>query len=407
MKYIGITRWIGWKIGWLIWTPFHHLLMRGRILGGKNLPPDGPYLILGNHTSALDPPWAAYYPKRHIHFMASAHLFRIPGLRHLITFLNAFPKQKFVKDRQSMASLVERYENGQIIMMFPEGTRTFDGRNIPIRPGIGRLIKKLNARVVFVRNHTGYLIQPRWGKYPRWVPLILEYSDPFTFGEDQSDEEITRVVQEQIRVNPDIEVKGLCLGYRMAWGLENYLWACPECFALSGLAPDPKNGDRIACGACGAAWKVTPLARLVPEAPSLPELTVARAFDRIDAHFGHPPVVDAAALERDGVILRAENAGVGLLERGSLTARPVATGTLELRKDCIRVLGDDGAVRWSIDFSQVRSISVEVRNTLTLISHEGMLQINTGGASPLLWSHFMRHWWWRSDPSREGPVPPP
>ena len=41
----------------MVWTPFHHLLMRGRILGGKNLPKDGPYLILSNHTSALDPPW--------------------------------------------------------------------------------------------------------------------------------------------------------------------------------------------------------------------------------------------------------------------------------------------------------------------------------------------------------------
>ena len=388
----------------MVWTPFHHLLMRGRILGGKNLPKDGPYLILSNHTSALDPPWLAYYPVRHVHFMASAHLFRIRGLNKLITVLNAFPKQKFVKDRQSMAALFERYKNDQIIMIFPEGTRTFDGRNIPIRPGIGRVIKKLNATVVFVKNHTGYLIQPRWGKYPRWVPLILEYSDPVTFPEEMSADEIAAVVQDQIRVDRNIEVKGLCLGYRMAWGLETYLWACPECFAISALSPDPKDGNRLVCRACACAWQVTPLARIVPEREGLQTLMVSEAFDRLDAHFGHPPLVDAAATERDGVVLRSKDASVGRLERGSLKATPVARGSLELLKDRVRVVGESA---WELPFSEIQSISVEVRNTLTIIAGDGMLQVVTGAESPLLWSHFMRHWWWLSDPNREGPVPPP
>ena len=150
--------------------------------------------------------------------MASAALFEIPLLSNLVRALGAFPKKKFVKDKASVLTLVEMYESGQVVALFPEGYRTWDGRTQPVRPGIGRLVHGLEARVVVLRILTGHLQRPRWAQRFRWVPLHIEIDDPVSFP-GMTPEEIEQEINKRIQIDPDPSDLGrFAFGWRMAEG---------------------------------------------------------------------------------------------------------------------------------------------------------------------------------------------
>jgi 1-acyl-sn-glycerol-3-phosphate acyltransferase len=367
------------------------VLFRLKVQGRGRLPQDGPFLLLGNHTSALDPVWAGVAVPRLLKFMASEALFRVPLLGWFIRNVGAFPKQKFVRDDTSTETLARLYEAGSVIVMFPEGTRTWDGRSAPVRVGIGALIKRLNARVVFVRNKTGFLVQPRWALYPRFVPVEIEYSEPFTFPESMSVEEIAEVVRAQIRVDPEVRARRPAFGRRRAIGLPDYLWACPRCFTLGGLSVHPDHMSRARCGACGGAWLVTVDARL-KDLTSGVELPIARAFDRIDEHFGSPAVVNPTRLAAEGVLLRAERATLTRLVTGQKRPEPVAEGEAVLTQSRLSLRDPGGAERWGVELTALRAVSIEIGNQLRLLPPNETLVLTPEGQSTLLWSHVLRGW---------------
>lgn len=366
------------------------VLFRLKVKGRERLPKDrGPFLLLSNHTSALDPVWVGVWLVRPANFMASEALFRVPILGPLITAVGAFPKQKFVRDNQSVETLQRLYDGGGAIVMFPEGTRTWDGRMSPVRGGIGSLIKKLNARVVFVKNKTGHLVQPRWAPYPRFVPVEIEYSEPYEFPAHMDADDIAEVVREQILVDPNVRARRPAFGFRLAVGLPSYLWACPSCFAVSALRVPEEDRDRVSCMACETGWRVTLDSRLVDARGE--EQTVGEAFDKIAARFGNPPVLDKAAFDDRGVVLEAP-ARLSRLERGRRKPTPIAVGRLELSREELRLLGPQREVLWRVGLTEVRAVSVEVGNQLRLLPPDEVLVVEPHGQSTLLWSHALRGW---------------
>lgn len=389
-NYRSLGQRIFYRACWTLCVVVCWVLFRLKVTGRDRLPSDrGPYLMLSNHTSALDPVWVGVWMVRPANFMASDALFRIPVLNWLITALGAFPKQKFVRDSQSVETLQQLYDGGGAIVMFPEGTRTWDGRMAPVRGGIGALIQKMNARVVFAKNKTGHLVQPRWAPYPRYVPLEIEYSAPFEFPAHMSHEDIADVVRQQIQVDPNVRARRPAFGFRLAVGLPSYLWACPACFAVGALDVPASDRNTVCCTRCQGTWRVTVDARLVD--PRGQELTVGEAFDRIAERFAQPPVLDRAALEAGGPLLEA-TARLSRIERGKRKPTPFAEGRLELRPDALRLLGPEGAVLWQVALTEVRAVSVEVRNQLRVLPPDEIVVVDPQGQSTLMWSHVLRGW---------------
>lgn len=396
---------------WVFYLCTFVVVLRQRATGPRP-PKDGPFLLLSNHSAMPDPIWVSHYPRRPIWYMASGALFRIPVLRRIILFLGAFPKQKFVRDTQAMTLVDELYADGGAIAISPEGTRTWDGRGLPVRNGIGRLVKRLNARVVICRVKTGFLIMPRWAKYPRWVPLHLEYDPVRSFPPDMSAEEITREIAQALRVDPHYRVDGsLTLGFRTAHGLSQYLWACPACFAQDQTGVSTRSGNHFTCGACGADWKVTVNNDLLPlndaaRATGVAHLNVARAFDRIAAHYGEPPISDPERYARDGVALLSPGS-VSFVPRNGTQAEERARGELRLTDDAVTIYDESGEAIWTLPFMRIKAISIEVRSVLQLFTDDGALyQLDPEGQSPLKWSYFMRHRWHMLRTGGEGPPPP-
>ena len=119
--------------------PFVKVGFRLRARGVENLPGGG-YVLAANHTSNFDPwPLAVpLFPARQVRFMAKSELFN-PILKPILVGGGAFPVRRGEADVDAINRAVELVRNGEIVVMFPEGTRRKKG-----------LRKKYEARA-----HTG------------------------------------------------------------------------------------------------------------------------------------------------------------------------------------------------------------------------------------------------------------
>ena len=326
------------------------------------LPRDVPFILVANHTSFFDPVWIAWWLFRRSSFMASAALFHLPVLSWLLPLCGCFPKAKFIKDRDSMRTLAERYEAGDVIVLFPEGTRSFDGRIQPVMPGIGRLVKRLDARVVCARVLNGHLFHPRWARFPRWVPVRVDYDEPRTWGEDVTAAQITADIVAAISVDPVDPPTGLfSAGIRMAEGLPDYLWACPGCFEQEGLMA---QGNSVRCHSCVGEWTLDTRNRMTGEQP----MWVHEAFERITTHYG-----DAELSGRATLLRRVKNKWVRVEEgEASLTDEGLIVGSIRL------------------ELSELRGVSVEINSRLMFRRGDELLELVPEGQSALKWAHFLR-----------------
>jgi 1-acyl-sn-glycerol-3-phosphate acyltransferase len=108
--------------------PILRLAFRYRARGAENLPKDGGYVLAAGHVSNLDP-WAlglAIWPGRFLRFMAKSELFWFP-LSAVISRAGAFRVNRGQADREAIETAVTLAREGNVIAMFPEGTRRKKG----------------------------------------------------------------------------------------------------------------------------------------------------------------------------------------------------------------------------------------------------------------------------------------
>ncbi|MCK6522225.1 1-acyl-sn-glycerol-3-phosphate acyltransferase [Myxococcota bacterium] len=374
------------------------LALRQRSRFAAPLPADGAVTLLGNHAAALDPIVMALGVDRPVQFMASEQLFRNPRIGGLVRRLGAFPKAKFARDPQSIETMVALNGDGRVVGLFPTGNRSWDGRPEAVQPGLGWLLRKLQGPVVFVKNTTGYLAQPRWAKTPRVVAIDLEFSEPVVFPEDWSTSRIEQEVAERLSIDPGaVTPRGFTWGWKLAHGLNTYLWACPSCYALDALAVDPKDDDVIRCGGCGAAWRVDVLQRLHPVGDA-PALTVPAAYDRLVARFGELPTVDPDRFVTDGVALEEREMTVHRVTDAGLT--PVCAGRGRLLADAVSV--GDGDEAWRLPLDDIKAVSMELGEVLQLRTAEDLFELHPRDGAPMKWFHFIRGHQGKPRPGRRG-----
>jgi 1-acyl-sn-glycerol-3-phosphate acyltransferase len=108
--------------------PFMYGLFRFRAEGQENLPQEGGYVLAANHTSNFDPwPLAmALWPKRFLRFMAKSELYWWP-VGPIISAGGAFPVRRGERDLEAIETAVELARRGNVVAMFPHGTRQRKG----------------------------------------------------------------------------------------------------------------------------------------------------------------------------------------------------------------------------------------------------------------------------------------
>ncbi len=154
------------------------LLLKARVFGVHNLPEKGGVLLVCNHQSFLDPVLATMALHREGNYMARDSLFRNRFFRLLIESLNAFPVRRNTADLGAIKEAMRRIKQGRVVVVYPEGTRTPDGRIGPMLPGLGAIARKAEAAIVPTLIDGVFQAWPRGRMLPGPGDVIIEYGRP-------------------------------------------------------------------------------------------------------------------------------------------------------------------------------------------------------------------------------------
>ena len=127
---------------------FFRVLFRWRVRGLENIP-DGGAIIAPNHQSIWDIPLVALaLCGRRTHFMAKSELFRNPAFGWIIRTLLAFPVKRGAPDRAAIRYAIDLLKQGELVVIFPEGTRSKDGQLKDAEPGLALIVGKAEVPVI-------------------------------------------------------------------------------------------------------------------------------------------------------------------------------------------------------------------------------------------------------------------
>ncbi len=131
--------------------------------GRENIPDYGPLVLICNHQSFLDPVFCGIFVKRPLYYLARDTLFR--GLfGKLLVSIQTIPVKRGEADLPAMRTVIGKLKQGNGVCLFPEGTRTSDGKITAFKPGFGLLCRRGNAAVVPVLIDGAFETWPRHKK---------------------------------------------------------------------------------------------------------------------------------------------------------------------------------------------------------------------------------------------------
>ena len=170
----------------------------------------GGAIIAANHTSYLDPPAVACAYETAVWFLARKTLFR-GFAAWFYPRVNAFPIDRDHADIQSMKGILRKLKGGERILMFPEGTRSEDGKLGDAKAGIGMLVAKSGVPVQPVRIFGAYESWPRGGRYrPHRIQVVI--GDPVKFDvedlESKSRESYQRIADQLMKAIGELTIEG-------------------------------------------------------------------------------------------------------------------------------------------------------------------------------------------------------
>lgn len=116
--------------------------------GLENLDRKGGFIIAPNHVTEFDPLFIAMASKRLYHYIAKYELFTNPVLNKAITHLNAFPIVRGHGDMTAINYAIELVRRGEVLCIFPEGTRSPDATPKTAKSGVGLMARKTGADVI-------------------------------------------------------------------------------------------------------------------------------------------------------------------------------------------------------------------------------------------------------------------
>ena len=169
------------------WLGYHfsrlagRLFFRFRVVHRERMIQSGPVILAMNHQSYLDPPLAGITCDRAIYFLTRRTLLDVPLLGWLLAKLNVIPVNQEGVDRSAIKALIRVLKAGNGVLLFPEGSRTLDGKLQPAEPGLGLVIAKTLAPVVPMRIFGAHEAMPRGGGGLHFVPIIIAIGEPIFF----------------------------------------------------------------------------------------------------------------------------------------------------------------------------------------------------------------------------------
>jgi 1-acyl-sn-glycerol-3-phosphate acyltransferase len=154
------------------------LLFRFRGAGQRHLPAEGGALLLSSHQSYLDPVLLGVTHHRPFHYLARETLFRFAPLAWLIGSLNGIPIDREGSGMSGLKETLRRLRRGEIVVLFPEGTRTPDGCVQPLKPGFVALARRAGVPLIPAAIVGAHECWPRRSRFPRPGRICVELGAP-------------------------------------------------------------------------------------------------------------------------------------------------------------------------------------------------------------------------------------
>ena len=152
-----------------------------RVIGAENMIEEGPCIIAANHCSYLDPPLVGVACKRAIHYLAKRSLLDCPILGPIFPQLNVIPVDQANPERSALMGMIRVVRGGGAVLIFPEGSRSYDGTLKNAQPGLGMVAYKTGAPVIPVKITGSFEAFPKNGRMPNCVPVLVKVGKPVVF----------------------------------------------------------------------------------------------------------------------------------------------------------------------------------------------------------------------------------
>lgn len=153
--------------------------LRWEIIGEENIPRKGAAVIAANHISAIDPPAIGSSSSRKMHFMAKAELFRKKWFAAIIRRMGAFPVRRGGADRQAVKTALNLLKSGEIVAVFPEGTRSKTGKLGAANSGAFMFAARTHCDIIpcciygsDLKRHSG------------WPKVIITFGKPLPYDKE-------------------------------------------------------------------------------------------------------------------------------------------------------------------------------------------------------------------------------
>ncbi len=167
-----------YRIGAIIADAIARVMFRVRYIGLENIPSDGGGILAPNHSSFLDPLIVACRVPRPMVFIAHQMFFDREPLGTWMRQAGGFPVATGGDSTASIREVVRALRNGRLLGMFPEGTRSWDGRLLPPMPGVGLLVSATDVPVIPVHVDGAYRAWPRHRRFPLPRRITIRFGTP-------------------------------------------------------------------------------------------------------------------------------------------------------------------------------------------------------------------------------------
>jgi 1-acyl-sn-glycerol-3-phosphate acyltransferase len=353
---------IVFSLTYLFGKAISRLVFPMQVEGREHLPQTGSAVIVANHACYLDPIFLVTASNRAIRFLTTSEMMRTKGGRWLFSRFGCIPIRRYASDPGAVRKLLACLREGEIVGIFPEGERSWDGNPLPISQTVKKLLARLKVPIVPARIEGSYGILPRWAKIPLPGRITVRFFPPRL--PPFSKEGVTEILG-LIAVQSD----GQTWFSHSTTGIERLLWACPSCHTIGSITA---RGRSIRCQSCEACWKID--RRLVLQGRSGRKVRVA----------------ELAASLSDILADKESLASIGrvtLLE-GKDRLQPISLGQAGYKAQMLHV------GKMSVPLKGVRSLTIEGNNRLDIGLGKGRrLRLRFEGDSPLKWQRFLGKEW--------------
>lgn len=325
----------------------------------------GPYLLLFNHTTNLDPLMMALSFKGPVYFVANDDLFNIPVISPIIKYLaSPIPKAKAVRDISTVKACIRVAREGGKIGISPEGNRNYSGVLNHIDKSIVKLIKFLKIPVVLYNIKGGFGVNPRFSRKLRKGKMYGEIGRILTPEEirEYSEEEIYEILVKALTVD-DFALNQKYRGKALAENLESAFYVCPVCEDFRKM---DSEGNHFFCRDCGLEVEYTEELKFKTEDERF-------KFERVPEYYRYQ---EDFIRNADVMNITFSDSGIVLKEIVRRFRKEILKGNMSFNHEGLRFWNDKKGV--IIKYEDILSFAIVYQNTLIINLEKQTYQVSAG-----------------------------